>query len=577
MTAPPVATCQVCVTCIALTIANCWLLSLMVAVLAPQTYNGFTANEVDYWYPIRLCAREPAPSHEQYDSTMAFHAQHQCRAATGEVTCGQGNLICETRNCTRDAAAISSAPQCASCCGGTIQRGSAQCVFPFDFRDASSQRMVTHRSCATTSTSSASNTSAPGLHWCPTAVDAFHRPSGVSGECGGMCVQHDYVAASAEPTCEATCPADGASAAPINLAINRIGWGGDAGFKLGAPYKLVLFAYGHHVRTRMVLTTASGRELYRGEFARDRCLGIDPPPPSPPPPMPPTTPPSPAGATARRRRLEQREDDADSALSFDNWEALSDVDDALGDDDGLGGFLSTLHSRGRHLVSRRGNWLDDVLQRDSGASLRPKEGAAARWRGQAPTSVGGSYECADNVALRGNVVFQQGGCHAPNGNVTLPYSMMRAELGSPFTLEANDFPLRLLVLSANASLRGEEAWDAASRPADAPKIYATFYTEELDYSARYLMWVGVPVTWLLLSCCCCCACCLCSCLCATVDDDAKALSAHELADLASAMPDLPDDVDDDDGGGAFGEGDRRGGGRGRSRPRMRDDDGITPA
>ena len=51
--------------------------------------------------------------------------------------------------------------------------------------------------------------------------------------------------------------------------------------------------------------------------------------------------------------------------------------------------------------------------------------------------------------------------------------------GLPFELSAADFPLRLSVLSVNASMRGEEAWSAAENTAEAirnnrPELMVSF-------------------------------------------------------------------------------------------------------
>ena len=106
----------------------------------------------------------------------------------------------------------------------------------------------------------------------------------------------------------------------------------------------------------------------------------------------------------------------------------------------------------------------------------------------------------------------------------------------PFVLEASDFPLQLTVRELRASLRGAEARreagdDAAARVA----AYVTFYTEEIDEAARYLLWVGVPVGWLLLTCCGCCLLCLC-CICVAPEPTTRRLNEHELADLAATFP-----------------------------------------
>jgi hypothetical protein len=90
----------------------------------------------------------------------------------------------------------------------------------------------------------------------------------------------------------------------------------------------------------------------------------------------------------------------------------------------------------------------------------------------------------------------------------------------------------------NASLRGEEAYSAADDPLLSPSLYVTFHTEELQQTARYALWVGVPVAYLLLSCCCCCVCCIC---CAVPDDQNKQAAEVDLADLADLEGELPPD------------------------------------
>ena len=75
----------------------------------------------------------------------------------------------------------------------------------------------------------------------------------------------------------------------------------------------------------------------------------------------------------------------------------------------------------------------------------------------------------------------EGGCGAvPSvAGYALPNDMLRAELGVPFTLSADDFPLVLTVPSANASGRGADAATTAK-----PAVYFSFWTDELDLPAR---------------------------------------------------------------------------------------------
>ena len=167
---------------------------------------------------------------------------------------------------------------------------------------------------------------------------------------------------------------------------------------------------------------------------------------------------------------------------------------------------------------------------------------------------------------------------------------LRAELGAPFSLAPSDFPLRLSVAYVNASLRGEEAYSAHQDPQLVPRVYASFHTPEIDMTARYLLWVGVPVAYFLLSCCCCC----CMCFCCAVPSNAsgahRVINAHELADVSTAQPEPQDDDDDDDEEfdslrRAHKKTSKKGGSRskrsgnqgGRRAPRGSTDDGIVPA
>ena len=195
-------------------------------------------------------------------------------------------------------------------------------------------------------------------------------------------------------------------------------------------------------------------------------------------------------------------------------------------------------------MSRRGNWVVGIFNRDRDERVRVKEGPEARWAGKSPRAVGAFDECADDVVTANTQIYVQGGCDWLSGPESIVTNLMRAELGEPWTVTAEDFPLRLLVISANASLRGEDAFDAVDDETLRPALYASFYTEELDHVSRYMLWIGVPVGWLLFSCCSCCVFCLCCALCCRTPKEPRAtrLGDHELADLAAQMPDLPDTI-----------------------------------
>ena len=46
--------------------------------------------------------------------------------------------------------------------------------------------------------------------------------------------------------------------------------------------------------------------------------------------------------------------------------------------------------------------------------------------------------------------------------------------------------------------------DGRVLPLAAPQLYFSFYTEDIDWVHRRLMWYGVPFGFVLLTCCCCC-------------------------------------------------------------------------
>ena len=163
------------------------------------------------------------------------------------------------------------------------------------------------------------------------------------------------------------------------------------------------------------------------------------------------------------------------------------------------------------------------------APIRAKERGCALEREAGGRAAGGHVMCAEGVVAEGTRVFVQGGCDAASGSHVLRAATMRAEVGDEFVLTEEDFPLRLSVAYANASLRGKEAFSAHTDLQLAPRIYATFYTPQIDSAGRYTLWVGVPVTFFLLSCCCCCCLCLC---CGVPDDGGK---AHRVGGTGSPI------------------------------------------
>lgn len=358
------------------------------------------------------------------------------------------------------------------------------------------------------------------LYFCPISTDERHRPAGRSGQCSDNCEQIDYVG-SALPVCESSCPASDATATDLGVSIDRMGWGGDAGFRLGARYHLVLFASGQDLSLRMTLRAASGRVLYDGGYSHYACQsamhGWE--------------------HASRHRRLDGeisageigwgRGASADGGRQRHAGSHVQSRGQSRGESRGVGS-PEAAHAVAWHplrgLLRRRESWLEGLQGADR-VRWRLKEGEGARWAGRTPTpftshvgsnaSVDGAPSagrCAEGTAPRGSRVHLEGGCEVATGTVSLPNEMTRIELGDAFVLHEPDFPLHLAVEGLRASLRGAEARSAADEPhTAAPSLFVSFYTDEIDWASRYWLWVGVPVGWVLLSCCVCCGlCCCCS-------------------------------------------------------------------
>ena len=191
-------------------------------------------------------------------------------------------------------------------------------------------------------------------------------------------------------------------------------------------------------------------------------------------------------------------------------------------------------------VKRRANWWDQ-LGSGSGLgadTLRQREGTGARWRGQSPVRVPhfDDVHCVLDGDKKGTDVYIGGGCSAMPSELALPHDVLRAELGLSFILEEDDFPLELTVESVEAVLRGTPARDAAAGDDGAsPAVYFTFYTDDSgDQVVRYLIWVGIPVGWILFSCCCCVA--LCCCCQLPLPDESESDEIQERLELTE----LPD-------------------------------------
>ena len=70
-----------------LVLGNLYLLTLVVLILSLLAYDGLTTNEIDYWYPVRLCPRSAAGGELRFvayapSRDLPFH----CRSSTVKNT-----------------------------------------------------------------------------------------------------------------------------------------------------------------------------------------------------------------------------------------------------------------------------------------------------------------------------------------------------------------------------------------------------------------------------------------------------------------------------------------------------------
>jgi hypothetical protein len=279
-----------------------------------------------------------------------------------------------------------------------------------------------------------------------------------------------------------------------------------------SPYPCTVARAAQHLTLNMSLTSAQGRTLYRGRFSRDECA---------------------AAVEEQRRRLGL---DVATATSS-SARARRPTDDRGVSPHLLSGAAGPTPVHARQLLKRRETWLDTVGHHHT--IYRSKDGEAARWAGTEPAAYdaepldGGEptpTRCSLSVPTRGSTVYVDGTCDTSDlGVVTLAHDVLRAEVGETFALHADDFPLALEIGGLRSSVRGDDAHDAMADDADAPAVYVTLFTEEVDEAARHALWVGVPLLYLALSCCCCCA------LCASSSGKEERRLEH-LTELATIEP-----------------------------------------
>ena len=388
-----------CLTAVAFFVANCWIISMIAAALLPQLYDGFNANEIDYWYPLRICPRTQSPSYQQFDSRMPFPPGVECTGAN------------------------------------------APCQFPFQFTDSAS-RLVTMNQCITTRhPQNASNT----LTWCPTEVDDNRYPL-FSGECSNGCKQMDFTG-STLPICQPTCPTAGVEPTPVAVTIDKSGWGGPSGFNLGAPYSLVLFTNAQHLSLKVKLQSAGGRLLYDGNYTQHACQSAV----------------QNVGRRARRLAAVDEPVEVGvleaTKEALGSEAEIGSVAFRMGTMILGPHRLRQLLERRSTWLDELGGATDQFRPKEGEAARwayqEPVTIPTPVGMEAAPLT-----RCALNMPTLDTVAYVMGACDVNPGTVRLPPSMTRAELGEPFTLEDTDFPL-LLTASVNASLRGAAALAAA--------------------------------------------------------------------------------------------------------------------
>ena len=302
------------------------------------------------------------------------------------------------------------------------------------------------------------------------------------GPCNNACAQADFVGAQ-PASCGAhgfSCAAGGTAPTDVTLQIGRSGYGGDAGFQLGAPYRLVLFGGADRLALRARLVAANGQVLYSGDFDSNSC------------------------DAAARRKLRARAAGASDA--------------------GAPGARVARRLEGLRMIT----WWTELRGSIDLINERRRFGADARWGGnqfpRVEPVVSHNVSCAWNaVGASTRVAVQrsapdddgamaqcagqiQPGSQAHNGGsgeAALSWDALRAELGDAFVLHADHFPLTLIVSDAWATVRGRGVAGTALQPS-APELYFSLYTEEFNYSTRNGLWFGLPLSLLFGSCCCCC-------------------------------------------------------------------------
>jgi len=285
--------------------------------------------------------------------------------------------------------------------------------------------------------------------FCAIDVDPSGEPRSV-GVCSAACDRAEYTLPppSATTGCGGECVAGGgATSAPLVLPVHSSGWAGDAGFEDGAEYTLVLFAAADEAEVDVQLHAAGGSFLLAAAtFSTDGCGASDA-----------------TAAPAVRAAADDGAEPPRPQRRPPSWLA--------------------------RLLRHRGGDDDDAAP-----PTRLKEGEVARWDGATPLRPSADVACAAGVVAAGVRVAVQSECAGDAPTVTTPAPTLRAELGAPFVLSLEHFPLELHVTHARA---------AAGAAAPPPLLAFAFHTTEVRWASRWALWVGAPLAFLFLACCCC--------------------------------------------------------------------------
>ena len=160
-------------------------------------FDGFSANEIDYWYPVRLCPAAAGGGVATYAqlTPLALPPSLACQAATEDARCAG-------RSCGPDCAEkVSSEQECWNCCAGQVLQRHAPCQLPFALAPGGARQHqclaadAALAALAALAAADANATVADGApHWCPTVLGANGslEAGAARSVCADTCRQASY-------------------------------------------------------------------------------------------------------------------------------------------------------------------------------------------------------------------------------------------------------------------------------------------------------------------------------------------------------------------------------------------------